>query len=225
MDILSARKKAAERAQARKKAEEEAVVAKETVAAEPAPPGQQPLPVAAAPAPDEGTPAAPAAGAPVAEEVPAVSPPSEGEAAEAAAQLQEIEMLSFKLGGEEYAVMVDSVKEVLKNRDLTPVPNAPDYVLGLMSLRGPVLPVIDLCRRLGLPPGKQDEKSRIIVVSISEEDAGIHVDRVTGVVRISPDAVRPTPETIEHGAEFLRGIARKDDKLYILLDLEKAIGK
>ena len=222
MDILSARKKAAERAQARKKTEVE------TAADVPALPEQQP------PESAETAPARPSAGvaagpsgsdAPVVEDAEAAKAPSpEGEAAEAVASLQEIEMLSFRLGDEEYAVLVDAVKEVLKIRDLTPVPNAPDYVLGVMALRGTVLPVIDLCRRLGLTPGKQDEKSRIIVVSVNDEDAGIHVDRVTGVVRISPDAVRPTPETIEHGAEFLRGIARKEDKLYILLDIEKAVG-
>jgi purine-binding chemotaxis protein CheW len=224
MDILSARKKAAERAQARKKTEVE------TAADVPALPEQQPREVTgtAPEQPSAGVAAGPAGSdVPVVEDAEAAKAPSpEGEAAatEAVAPLQEIEMLSFRLGDEEYAVMVDAVKEVLKIRDLTPVPNAPDYVLGVMALRGTVLPVIDLCRRLGLPPGKQDEKSRIIVVSVNDEDAGIHVDRVTGVVRISPDAVRPTPETIEHGAEFLRGIARKEDKLYILLDTEKAVG-
>lgn len=221
MDILSARKKAAERAKALKKAEEE------TPAAVPPPTEQLPPPAETESVPSSAGVAAGPAGsaAPAAEEAAAVTAPSpDRQPAEAAASAQEIEMLSFLLGDEEYAVMVDAVKEVLKTRDLTPVPNSPDYVLGVMALRGPVLPVIDLCRRLGLPPGKNDEKSRIIVVSVNEEDAGIHVDRVTGVVRIPPEAVRPTPETIEHGAEFLKGIVRKDDRLYILLDIEKAIG-
>lgn len=221
MDILSARKKAAERAKALKKAKEEAP------AAVPPPKEQLPSPEEKEPVPPSTGAAAPPAesAAPVVEEAAAVKAPSPDRGpAEAAAPEPEIEMLSFRLGGEEYAVMVDAVKEVLKTRDLTPVPNSPDYVLGVMALRGPVLPVIDLGRRLGLPSGKKDEKSRIIVVSVNEEDAGIQVDRVTGVIRIGPDAVRPTPETIEHGAEFLRGIARKDDKLYILLDIEKAVG-
>jgi purine-binding chemotaxis protein CheW len=222
MDILSARKKAAERAKAAKKA---------SLAISPLVPAsaeQQPRAAEAAPSlpSSEAAEGPPTSAAPVAhDEAAAVKTPSpENAPAEEAAPIQELELLSFRLGDEEYAVPVDAVKEVLKNRDLTPVPNAPDYVLGVMSLRGPVLPVIDLCRRLGLPPGKNDEKSRIIVVSVNEEDAGIHVDRVTGVVRIPPESVRPTPETIEHGAEFLKGIVRKDDRLYILLDIEKAIG-
>ena len=220
MDILSARKKAAERAKALKKAEEE------KPAAVPPPTEQLPPPAEKESVPSStGVAAGPAGSAtPAVEEAAAVTVPSpDRQPAEAAASAQEIEMLSFLLGDEEYAVMVDAVKEVLKTRDLTPVPNSPDYVLGVMALRGPVLPVIDLCKRLGLPPGKRDEKSRIIVVSVNEEDAGVQVDRVTGVIRILPDAMRPTPETIEHGAEFLRGIVRKDDKLYILLDIEKAV--
>jgi purine-binding chemotaxis protein CheW len=217
MDILSARKKAAERAKALKKAAEE-------TPAVPLPTEQQPPPAEPSSVPPSVAPPAGSA-APAVEEAAAVTPPSsDRDPAEAAASAQEIEMLSFRLGDEEYAVMVDAVKEVLKTRDLTPVPNSPDYVLGVMALRGPVLPVIDLCKRLGLPPREKDEKSRIIVVSVNEEDAGIQVDRVTGVIKISPEAIRPTPETIEHGAEFLRGIARKDDKLYILLDIEKAVG-
>ena len=135
---------------------------------------------------------------------------------------QEIEMLSFLLGGEQYVLPVDDVREVLKSRELTIVPNSPPHVLGVTSIRGTVLPVIDIGRRLGLPPAVRDEKARIIIISPDDEDAGIVVDRVTGVVRISPDAIRPAPETVDQGAEFLKGIARKGDRLYILLDLNKA---
>ncbi len=137
---------------------------------------------------------------------------------------QEIEMLSFRLGSEEYALPVDEVQEVLKSRELTIVPNSPPHILGVTSIRGTVLPVIDLGKRLGLPPTVKDEKARIIIISPDDEGTGILVDRVTGVVRISPDVVRPAPETVEQGAEFLKGIARKDDRLYILLDLDKAVG-
>ncbi len=137
---------------------------------------------------------------------------------------QEIEMLSFRLGSEEYVLPVDEIQEVLKSRELTLVPNSPPHVLGVTSIRGTVLPVLDLGRRLGLPPAVRDEKARIIIISPDDEAAGILVDRVTGVVRISPDAVHPAPETIEQGAEFLKGIARKDNRLYILLDLHKAAG-
>ena len=149
-------------------------------------------------------------------------PPSEDE--EGDTRADEIDLLSFRLAGEAYALLVKDVREVLKIRSLTPVPNAPSYILGVTALRGTVLPVIDLCVRFGLPSGIRDDKSRIIVAHSGEEDVGLVVDRVTGVLRTMPDAIKPTPENIEQGAAFLRGIVRKDEKLYILLDLEKAVG-
>ncbi len=215
MDILAARKKAAEKARAQKQAAQpEAPEPQEGAENQTAGAGDAAAagPVPAPPAPE----AAPPSGG---TESPEPSSP-EGTAETAA---HEMELLSFRLGGEEYAVMVDDVKEVLKIRDLTMVPNAPDYVLGVMSLRGTMLPVLDLCKRLGIQRPPSDEKSRILVVSPDEEDAGLMVDRVSGVIRVLPDAIKPVPENIEHGAEFLRGIVRREDKLYILLDLVKAV--
>jgi purine-binding chemotaxis protein CheW len=220
MDILAARKKAAEQAQARK-------------AAEAALPGGMPV----TPAPEEPahTPGAPApATTPEPAEPQAVQPlpqvvsekpetPAENGPDET--QTQEIEMLSFRLSGEEYAVMVADVREVLKIRELTRVPNAPDYILGVTSLRGTMLPVIDLCTRLGLKPTERNEKARIIVISTDDEDVGLIVDGVNSVIKVLPEAIKPAPEHVEQGADFLRGIVRQGDKLYILLDLRKAVVK
>jgi purine-binding chemotaxis protein CheW len=142
-------------------------------------------------------------------------------------QEQELEVLSFLLGSEEYVVPVERVREVLTPKEITPVPHTADYFLGVCSLRGIVMPVIDLNRRLGLAASSRDEKSRIIVVSLAQDDqVGLFVDRVRGVIRFLPSVVRPTPEAVAQsaGAEFLKGIARKDDRLYILLDVEKAVG-
>jgi purine-binding chemotaxis protein CheW len=222
MDILAARKKAAEQASARNKPEPE-------LAAPAAQPRQE---QEAPPAPAESRPAgiieSPAA-ASVASVVEAASDstvtiPASSAGYPEAMQQREIEMLSFRLGGEEYAVPVADVREVLKIIQLTTVPNTPDYILGVMSLRGTMLPIIDLCRRFGLPAGVQDEKSRIVVVSSADEEVGLLVDRVTGVFSILPDEIKPAPENIEQGAEFLRGIVRQEERLYILLDLEKAVG-
>jgi purine-binding chemotaxis protein CheW len=235
MDILAARKKAAERAQEQKKKEQERAAAAEPAVVRDAAPAVAPeagpksapevLPVQ--PVPENTT--APVKDAPAETETAAGPATVEGEQAgdgapEEPQQAQEVEMLSFRLGLEEYALLIEDVREVLKIRDVTPVPNAPAHILGVTSLRGPILPVLDLCKRLGVPPGVRDEKSRILVVSLNEEDIGVVVDRVTGVIRIDPASIRPAPDTIEHGAEYLRGIARKGDKLYILLDKEKALG-
>jgi len=219
MDILSARKKAAEQARAQSKIETESHAPSQVVPAEQPPSATGSVQPSSATAEmqrsmaEESVTKAPDNGR---------TPAPEGAADEIHAQ--EIEMLSFRLGGEEYVLPVDDVREVLKSRALTSVPNSPPHILGVTSIRGTVLPVIDLGKRLGLPPSVKDEKARVIIISPDDEDAGIVVDRVTGVVRISPDDIRPSPETIEQGAEFLKGIARKDDRLYILLDLNKATG-
>jgi len=207
MDILAARKKAAEGARAKKKTEAESAPADPVAVAESVAPVEQQLPERA-----------PTTDAVLAQDVSA-APASGPEEAQPA---QELEMLSFLLDSEEYLVLVEQVKEVLKVMEITPVPHTPPYISGVISLRGTVLPVYDLRKRLGLSDGVRGDKSRVVVVSLDDEDVGLLVDRVTGVVKLMSDAVRPTPENIEQGAEFLRGIARKNDKLYILLDLEKA---
>jgi purine-binding chemotaxis protein CheW len=232
MDILAARKKAAERAQAEKKKEEPSV-----------PFVQQPVPGAPESAPTGKavpSPVVPAESAALvddASEAPAVAaaavaasaPDAAGnlhhdEAAMPAEPAGDAEMLAFLLSGEEYVIAVEQVNEVLKMWSLTPVPNAPDHILGVSSLRGTMLTIIDLGKRLGLGPAAMNEKSRVVVVTVDDEKVGFIVDRVTGVVKLSPGLVRAVPETVEHGVEFLRGIARKNERLFILLDLDKAAG-
>ena len=242
MDILAARKKAAERAKA----------AKPEKAAPPEQPGSEAAP--AAPAvefppiphtrfvPDEPAPQQAAgtargeAGPPeaetvrpcaVVEDTPLSPEQAGGPDRVQEPQEQDLEMLSFLLGSEEYVVAVDRVREVLTPREITPVPHTANYLLGVCSLRGIVMPIIDLNLRLGLSASARDEKSRIIVVGVGHDDqVGLFVDRVRGVVRFSPSLVQPAPETVEQGAgaEFLKGVARKNDRLYILLDVEKAVG-
>jgi purine-binding chemotaxis protein CheW len=246
MDILAARKKAAEKAKAAsdRKTDQALTVTDQQ---------ETDLPTQALPLLPEtsfvpnGTPAVPEQ-APVMlpeGEMTAVAPPATAapgpEKKEEAApgpvlsgteepdqlQEQDLEMLSFLVGNEEYVVPVDRVREVLTPKEITPVPRTADYLVGVCSLRGTVMPVVDLNRRLGIAGSTKDEKSRIIVVSLGQDDqVGLFVDRVRGVVRFLSSAVRPAPETVAQGAgaEFLKGIARKDDQLYILLDVEKAIG-
>ncbi len=148
-----------------------------------------------------------------------------GEAAEEAA-VPDLEGLAVRVSSEEYLMPIEQVREVLKIRETTPVPHAPEHAPGVISLRGDILPVVDLGKRLGLPQGTRDEKSRIVVVGLDDEEAGLIVDRVTGVVRYPADAVGPAPENLGHGggSEYLKGIVRKQGKLYILLDIAKAAG-
>ncbi len=227
MDILAARKKAAEQASARNKPEPEIA----------APAAEPKVEQEAPPAPAEPRPGgiveplAAESVASAAETAPDTAPdttvtmPDASSGAPEAMQQREIEMLSFRLSDEEYAVMVADVREVLKIPELTRVPNAPDYIQGVTSLRGTMLPVIDLCTRLGLNPVERNEKARIIVINTDDEDVGLIVDRVNGVIRALPESIKPAPERVEQGADFLRGIVRQGDKLHIVLDLHKAVVK
>lgn len=243
MDILAARKKAAERAKAAKP-EPAAPVEQPEAETAPAEPAAEVPPIPETPfvpdkpvsAPQQASESACGSGPPEAQAVrpcatmadTPLSPEQAGGAdREQEPQEQDLEMLSFLLGSEEYVVAVDRVREVLTPREITPVPHAANYLLGVCSLRGIVMPIIDLNLRLRLSASIRDEKSRIIVVSLGHDDqVGLFVDRVRGVVRFAPSAIQPAPETVEQGAgaEFLKGIARKNDRLYILLDVEKAIG-
>ncbi len=231
VDILAARKKAAERAKAAKPekpaAEQEPAqpAAPEEPVAAAVPPARRDQPAQDA-APEPSPIVAAAAPLPKREAEPEPAAPA-AETIEQPGEERDLEMLSFLLGSEEYVVAVDRVREVLTPREITPVPHAANYLLGVCSLRGIVMPIIDLNRRLGLSKSARDEKSRIIVVSLGKDDqVGLFVDRVRGVVRFAPSSVQPAPETVEQGAgaEFLKGIARKNDRLYILLDVEKAAG-
>jgi len=227
VDILAARKKAAERAMAARseKPAAEQEPAQATAPEEPAAAVPSARPVQDA-APEPSPAVAAAAPLPKRDAEPAPAVPA-SETIEQPGEEQDLEMLSFLLGSEEYVVAVDRVREVLTPREITPVPHAANYLLGVCSLRGAVMPIVDLNLRLGLSASARDEKSRIIVVSLGHDDqVGLFVDRVRGVVRFAPSLVQPAPETVEQGAgaEFLKGIARRNDRLYILLDVEKAVG-
>jgi purine-binding chemotaxis protein CheW len=220
MDILAARKKAAEQAQARRASETAPPADQKNAPAQESPVhASAPPAVERVPEPAETEPVQPLPHV-VSDriEVPAGDVPDE-------IMTPEIEMLSFRLSGEEYAVMVSDVREVLKIRELTRVPNGPDYIQGVTSLRGTMLPVIDLCTRLGLKAAERNEKARIIVISTDNEDAGLIVDRVNGVIRTHPESIKAAPEHVEQGADFIRGIVRQGDKLHIVLDLHKAAVK
>lgn len=218
MDILAARKKAQERTRAAETVQENAAAAMQ----EPKAPEASSAPVLEEEALQKPEPAQTPPSAAAEPDL----PPDEPEKKEQEpSDEKELEMLAFFVGRERYVVPVDAVREVLKPREITPVPHTPDYILGVCSLRGAVLTVIDLNRRLGLASAQRDEKSRIIIVTVEQdEQIGLFVDMVEGVVRFSESLVKPVPETVEHGVEFLQGIVRKDERLYILLDVAAAVG-
>ncbi|MGO9014793.1 MAG: chemotaxis protein CheW [Dissulfurispiraceae bacterium] len=137
-----------------------------------------------------------------------------------------LQLVTFGLGGEEYAVDILKVQEINRMKEITRVPNAPSYVEGVINLRGKVMPVIDLRKKFGLDSKENDAQSRIMIIDVQGMTVGLVVDAVSEVLRIPSDIVDPTPQVAaEAGTEFITGIAKLEDRLIILLDMDRLIGK
>jgi purine-binding chemotaxis protein CheW len=130
--------------------------------------------------------------------------------------------LVFLLSNEEYGIDISMVREIIRLPEITPIPRAPSYIRGIMSLRGAVLPILDLCWLLSMPDSKPDRKSRILVASFEEAPVGIIVDAVTEVVEHKEEDLEPPPMLTSNGAsDHIVGMVRYKGRLIILLDLER----
>ncbi len=141
------------------------------------------------------------------------------------AQEWQRETLAFLLGDEEYALDILRIREILKLRQVTEVPRAPSFVPGIVSLRGQVIPIVDLRLRLHLPAAPLGKEARILIVRREAEPFGLIVDKVNQVVRMRDEDVEAPPAFIGGtGSEFIAGIGRpRGDRMLILLDLEAVL--
>jgi purine-binding chemotaxis protein CheW len=138
--------------------------------------------------------------------------------------LNESQLVVFDLASEHYGVDISDVREIMRMQSITKVPGAKSYVEGVINLRGKVLPVLDLRKRLGLKVADQTEESRIVVIDISDGEVGVIVDAVTEVLRVPNSAIEPPSTMVAQGnAEYLRGIAKLTDRLIILLNLNRLL--
>ena len=136
----------------------------------------------------------------------------------------ELHLLTFMLEREEFGVPVTQVREVIRVSDITRVPQAPAHVRGVANLRGRILAVVELRSRLGLPPAELTPRSRVVVVEVRGRVLGLLVDAVRQVTKVPEASVVPAPEeVISADVDYLRGVARWQSRLIILLDLEKAL--
>lgn len=133
-----------------------------------------------------------------------------------------MQYINFLLAGEEYGVPILQVREIIRHRTLTKIPQSAAFIEGVLNLRGQVIPVFDLRSRFGLPCGERDSGTRIVVVKIEGQVLGFIVDAVTEVLSIPGDSIDPPPPV---GAgidqEFIFGMAKMEDRLIILLDLDR----
>ena len=135
------------------------------------------------------------------------------------------QVVIFRLAESSYAVEISAVREIIRPQPVTVVPQAPPFVVGVINLRSSIVPVLDLRRRCGLPSAEQTRDSRVVVVQVGDQSVGLQVDSVSEVISLPPDCVEPAAGLIRGAAQeqLLRGVARLEDRLVMLLDLSRAI--
>ena len=139
------------------------------------------------------------------------------------------QMVIFRIGSEEFAIDIDLTKEIVTMRPITPIPETEDYVLGVMNLRGNLVPVLDLRRRLragaeAASSGKGQPDIRIIIAKVDGKQTGLVVDGASEVLRVTDDMIEPPPDVItEIGAEYIGGIINLRDRFITVLDLDRAL--
>jgi purine-binding chemotaxis protein CheW len=135
-----------------------------------------------------------------------------------------LQWVTFQLEEETYGINVMQVREVLRYTEIAPVPGAPDYVLGIINLRGNVVTVIDTRSRFGLIEGEVTDNTRIIVIESERQVIGILVDSVAEVVYLRASEIDTTPSVgTDESAKFIQGVSNRDGKLLILVDLNKLL--
>jgi purine-binding chemotaxis protein CheW len=136
------------------------------------------------------------------------------------------QLVVFQLAKETYGVDISSVREIIRMQAITDVPKTPDFVEGVINLRGKVIPVIDLHKRFDLPAIEETQHTRIMVVEVENVTVGMIVDSVSEVLRIPTDSIDPPPPVISGvDAAYLRGVGKLDNRLIILLDLAQILQK
>ncbi|HHW18326.1 MAG TPA: purine-binding chemotaxis protein CheW [Firmicutes bacterium] len=137
---------------------------------------------------------------------------------------KEKQIVAFSLGSETYGVDIAQVREIIPIQKIVPVPRAPDFVEGIINLRGRVIPVLDLRHHFGFEKKKQDPDQRIVLTEVDGESIGVIVDSVSSVLRIPEASIEPPASVITgDDIEYIQGIAKVGSNLIVLLDLTKII--
>ncbi|AWB44316.1 chemotaxis protein CheW [Paenibacillus sp. CAA11] len=140
---------------------------------------------------------------------------------------QEIKVIVFKLGHEEYGIDVDKVQTIERITPITRVPKTYSFVKGVINLRGVVIPVIDLRGRFGLPEAEYTDQTRVIIVAVEDMEVGFIVDSANDVIDLDTDVIDSPPEVVGGiKAKYLHGVARiSEERLLIMLNLSEVLNK
>ncbi len=135
-----------------------------------------------------------------------------------------LQLVGFRLGKEEYGIDILKVQEINRIADITRIPQSPDYVEGVINLRGNVIPIIDLRKRFNMPEREHDRQTRIVVGEIDGKTVGLVVDAVSEVIRLPANTIEPAPKIVSKDqADYITGIGKLDDRLLMLLDIDKIL--
>lgn len=146
------------------------------------------------------------------------------EAVLAAAEAENREFLVFSLGDEEYAIDILKVQEIRGYENVTRIANAPDFIKGVTSLRGVIVPIVDLRIKFHLDNVEYGGQTVVIVVNVADRIVGIVVDGVSDVMTLTPDQIKPAPEFgVTLSSDFLSGLGSLDDRMLVLVDIDKLL--
>src|SRR6516165_4846013 len=133
-----------------------------------------------------------------------------------------VQLVGFRLDNEDYAIAITKIQEIILMKPITRIPEVPDFIEGLINLRGSVIPIVNLRKRFGLAAREVDDETRTIVVNVHDKTVGCIVDAVTQVMRINRDQIQPPPLSVLAVAhQYVAGLARLGDRLLIVLDIER----
>lgn len=136
---------------------------------------------------------------------------------------QDVQLVIFKLASEDYGLPIGKVQEINRMVAVTKLPQTPDFMEGIINLRGRVIPVVDLRKRFGFGPAEHQDDTRIMVTDIAGQTVGLIVDAVHEVVTLKGDCIEPPPQSFVMDAQFVQGIGKMENRLVILLDIDRII--
>ncbi|MBP1909892.1 chemotaxis protein CheW [Methanolobus bombayensis] len=138
-----------------------------------------------------------------------------------------LQVVVFQLAGEEFGMDIMNVKEIIRIPEMTHMPQAPDYVEGIVNIRGDVIVAINMAKLFNVQFREQDHNSRIIVTELDDIIVGLMVESVTEVLRIQKSEIDPAPDMLvsRNESEAVKGVGKLDERLLLLIDSKKVLGK
>ncbi len=137
---------------------------------------------------------------------------------------KELQVVGFRIGRETFGLPISMVREIVRVPEITSVPNAPDYIEGVINLRGRIIPVVDLRKRFGKKSFEPDKKNRIVVVELESRAIGLIVNSASEVLRIPPSEIEEPHNVFKEGElNYITGVGKLNGRLVILLDLSKIL--